>query len=620
MSDLELEEIDITGVDEHPPDSSVKLNGPPGTGKTTESAARVAKLVDGHGYEVSDVLWGTYRKSLATDTLDRLAGWGVFPESELSDPTEGPTRYISTLHACAYRLAGGDWDMVDGGDRRVFAEQRNLRYDKNKPWDEPPGRLLFKVFDYAANNLLDLHKPAERDKVPMLDDLRDKYPGNVATAWDEWQDYKKEHGKRDFWEQLAAPIRQGATPPHDVVVIDEYHDATPLMAKLAEQWIESAEVAIVAGDPLQVVNRYAGARPEFYNRVELPEVLLDTTHRVPEESWAVATHILSNGHTPPPVKRKKTGSFHVGDSPRFTHSSENGWSVPAPGSPRSPAHIVENHGTDTMFLTRTQKQATGVARALEEAGVLFEVQNSMDIEGWGAVEDMSERTALYNALQRLVDVSPDTGGGGYGLDAYSSDRPARTPGDVKLRSREAAALLDHTNHQYLAQSRSDTTEIANRWDQAGDAVGGGELDSYVESEFWSVYTRGRGAVRHLNGSASAGEGKAISDHDRGALKAALERNDAPVRSVDTRIYTIHASKGSEARNVVVYDGITKRIQNGMMEDEETAQNEYRTWYVALTRASANTFVLRGGFEWLLPFLPETLMDTARAANERGVNA
>ena len=618
MSDLKLDDIEITGLEQCAVDESVKLNGPPGTGKTTESAARVATLLDDHGYGLDDVLWATYRHSLAMETLQRLANWDIIPDSELSDPTKGPTRFIATIHACASRLVGGLGDVPTWYDRKEIATDRGLRFGTEQPWDNPGGQLLFNVFEYAANNKLDLHNVRDREQIPMMDDLREKYRGDVGRAFDEWQDWKAQNEKFDFWEQLEAPLKKDVTPDKPVVVIDEYHDATPLMAELSEMWIEQAEVAIVAGDPLQVVNTYTGARPEFFERLDLPEVLLDTTHRVPEESWAVATDVLSNAHSPPPVDRKKSGSFHDGVSPSFEYNESDGWRVPGEETSRSPGSIVASYGDDTMFLTRTQRQAAGVAAALEKAGVLYEVQNSMDISGWGGGEEMSDRTALYNALQRLKDVSLETSGVSTLMD-YSRDRD-RSVSDIALPSREVVALLDHTSHNYLEQSRSDTTDVANRLFDTGDPVSGEELKKYVTDEFWQFYTMGHGSVRHLIKSAGSKVGERLQTSDIGSLESALMKNDDPIDSIDTKVYTIHASKGTEARNVVVYDGITTSIEDSMLEKEHSRQNEYRTWYVALTRADANTFVLRDAFDWTSSFLPEDLTETARIANQRGVNA
>jgi DNA helicase-2/ATP-dependent DNA helicase PcrA len=611
----DLDDIDITGIEEYPADTSVKLNGPPGTGKTTESAARVATLLQEHGYDLSDVLWATYRRSLALDTLDRLAEWGVVSEQERAKPRKGATRHIGTMHAVANRLVGGLGDPVGYADKKQFAAKRQLRYDKRSEWDDPGGRLLFRVFDYAANNLLDLHDAGDREQVPAIDDLRSKYAGDVGRAWDSWQEYKQREEKIDFWEMLKAPLRQGLTLDKDIVVIDEYHDAYPLYAQLAESWIDDAEIAIVAGDPLQVVNAYDGATPEFYKRVGLPEVALGRAwERPPAEHWGVATQVLANGHNPPSVEIDNSGSFHVGNSPKFSYDSDAGWRVPDPDVARSPARLVEDHGMDTMFLTRTQKQAAAIARALEKAGVLYETQTSMDIDGWGAREDMSERTALYNALQRLTDIkSPDAKQ--TGLARYGDDGGDRPIDAARFRHREAAALLDHTNHEYLENSRDAVTKVASGIETDEVVVDGAALDEHVTGEFWDVYGRGAGATRHLNKSANRDEGSRLNDHDLGALQAALEQNDAPVVNVETAVRTIHASKGTEAENVVVYDGITSTIRDSMQQDTGAEQNEWRTWYVALTRSRANLFVLRDGFDWTVPFLPENLISHARKAHQ-----
>lgn len=617
MSDgvIPLDDVEITGIEAHPPTESVKLYGPPGTGKTTQSAARVARLIRDYDYNLADVTWCTYRRSLATETLARLAVWDVIEPRQLTDPSKGPTRYLSTFHAVANRAVGGAGDPVGYGDKKDFAEKRNIRFSKRNPWDEPPGQLLFDVFQYAANNRLDPTDAADLNKIPKVSDLREKWQGDIGAAWSDWQDYKRVVDKIDYWEMLAAPLRQNVTPGRDVLVIDEYHDAYPLMAALAEYWADAAEIVIVAGDPNQVVNNYAGASPEYFERFDLPEVLLDKTYRVPFEHWGVASRLLANAHDPPQVERQGHGSFHVGNSPAFIHDKERGWNVPEPDAARGPVWFVREVGTDVMFLTRTQKQADGVAYALEKAGVLYKTQKSMDRDGWGAAgDDMSERTAVYNALQKISGLRQADLDGGSGLNKYAD--MGENPENVTLAAREAAALLNHTNHKYLSGGRGETTKATDDMADDGGTVTAAELNQYVTPEFWDVYTRGHGSVRRLNRTSQPGEN--LSDRDLEALKVALEENDGPVTGdVETKVYTIHASKGTEAENVVVYDGITRRIQQEIERDDAAERNEWRTWYVALTRANTNLFVLRGGFEWTISFLPDNLTDMARRGRAEG---
>jgi len=119
-SQLALADVDIAGIDDYPADSSVKLNGPPGTGKTTNAAARVARLIRDHDYSIADVCWVTYRKSLAMDTLRRLARWGVVSDEEMATPADGPTKFIGTAHAVANRTVGAWVNQPITAIRRSF--------------------------------------------------------------------------------------------------------------------------------------------------------------------------------------------------------------------------------------------------------------------------------------------------------------------------------------------------------------------------------------------------------------------------------------------------------------------------------------------------------------------
>lgn len=615
---IDLQEVDITGVEEHPEDESVKLHGPPGTGKTTQSAARVARLIEDHDYGIQNVAWCTYRRSLAMDSLERLANWGIIPRSALKDPRKGSTKYISTIHAVANRIAGEDYDVVQYGHKKDFCNRRNMKFTGENAWEKTAGQLLFQTFDYAANNLLDPMDREDLNNIPHVDDLRDKWRGDIGKAWWEWQEYKDEKGIIDYHEMLKTPLDNGTSPQVNVLVVDEYHDATPLMAKLTEMWMDDAEIVIVAGDPNQVVNSYAGADPKFFHDVELPEILLDKTYRVPHEHWHIASNMLAKAHTPPPVSKESFGGFAETQSPNFLYDDDKGWKVPGENENYSPPWFIKEYGEDIMFLTRTQKQADGICYALEKAGMIYKTQNSMSRDGWEVRgEDISDRTAIYNSLQKIKGYNTSDFGGsrGGGLKQWT-ETEQRPPSDTRLQAEEITALLDHTDYRYLANSRSKTTEILRSIDNEGASLTLDEVDEYVTDEFWQEYTKGVRSVTELNRTGDYG--KDLSARDIKALKEAVLRNDNPINPpIKTRVYTIHGSKGAEAENVIVYDGITKRIQKEIMRKEEARDNEWRTWYVALSRASERLIVLRNAFEWTQSILPENLLELAKQGQKLG---
>lgn len=597
----DLEDIEIAGGDDHPPDEPVRLHGPPGCGKTTQSAARVATLLQEYDYELADVAWATYRRSLAVDTLARLAEWDVIEDDQLNNPAKGPTRFIGTTHAIANRSMNDLPDPADRGDRIDFCDKRDLRYTSSRPWEQGVGELLFDGFSWLKTNRLDPSDPADVRKWPGYHELRDRWNGDMTAVWRDWVDYKAQRDLIDYYEMLERPLQEGVAPPCKVLVVDEYHDATPLMAALAEMWADAAEVVIVAGDPHQVVNAYDGADPEFFQRLDYPKVLLDRTYRVPEEPWRLATALLSYAHSPPPVERTGHGYIDEYLSPTFQYDyGHDGWTVPDVDATAGPVWLHERYDGDTLYLTRTKMQADGVTRALDKAGVIYGSQQ--ELAGWNAD---STRLMLHNALQRLSRVGPGDFQSGGGISQYGSG--GANPSAVELPISEATTLLGATSTDYLAQSRSETTEICYDLRGTTQSITLEELDEYVEQEFWGTHTAGSASVgRLLKGDQS--------ERDREALKAALERYDAPVSPGDqaAEVMTIHASKGKGAENVVVYDGTSPRAAEEMQQSERTRNNEYRTWYVALTRASKRLCIMRSGFEWTVPIIPDELASVVNA--------
>lgn len=94
------------------------------------------------------------------------------------------------------------------------------------------------------------------------------------------------------------------------------------------------------------------------------------------------------------------------------------------------------------------------------------------------------------------------------------------------------------------------------------------------------------------------------------LTIAIMHNTPPRN--DVFLTTIHGSKGLEARTVIVFDGITSKIQDSIIKDENDRQNEYRVWFVALTRAKEYCFVIRDTpIDFSIPFLPGGIFHESR---------
>jgi DNA helicase-2/ATP-dependent DNA helicase PcrA len=608
MSDIPLDDAKLWQVEKygHEITDSVAFHGPPGTGKTTTAAATVGRLLRDHDYDINDVAWVTYRRSLARDTLERLATWDVVSEDQLNEPSKGATRYISTAHAVGNRCADIGEQPVESWQRNDFCQRMGMQFFTSEPWEDSAGKLLFKVLDYLANANVTPENTQAVHNCPYISDLREHWRGDLVDAWYQWEDYKAQRDLIDFHEMLKRPLEQGATPGRRILVVDEYHDVTGLMHALFEMWMDDAEIVLVAGDPNQVVNAFDGASPKYFESLDLPTVLLPKSWRCRKNHWDVATGMLAKAHEVPDVETKgydeasQAGLVRDYNSPRYGRTSENGWvQLPSPTEPASPGWILGQHEGSTLFLSRTQVQADGVGAALERAGIPYRSQT--DLKGWNT-DKGQKRLAVHNGLQKIKGFTPADFGAGMGLSKYSEGN--QDPQSVSLEAEEAATLLDAVRASTLSITRSEAEDQGEALRQSEEPITLRDFNEFVDTKFWERYTAGASSVERLNKSTFGSN----SDRELEAVKNALLNQDGPVSpdDIDTWSITIHASKGMEADDVVVYDGISSRIRAEMRSDEITRKNEYRTWYVALSRAKKRLHVMRNAFEWTNPILPQPL--------------
>jgi Superfamily I DNA and RNA helicases len=372
----DLEDAEIAGTDTASADESLRLHGPPGTGKSTQSALRIGALaVDGPQLRPSQMTVVTYRRELADTIRKRLVDWDAVDVPDGVDPnspgSENPFRYWTTIHAAAARATGFFRDL-DSDDRLAgmataqakiaFCNELGIQYKPSKPWLETRWTVFEDLYQYAKDNLLDAGEwkvVSESRLTPLrsdhgaerlLDEFREQW--GAGTSFEEiceqWEQFEAEHDVFDFYEQLEAALA-GGTPPTRLLVVDEYHDATPLMAAVTERWIDAAETVIVAGDPDQVVNSYRGASPRFFEKLDqrvdhgLPVVRLDRSWRCPDEHFEAVARVLRAERKPPALTTDGPGKILRHSAGRYEHDS-NEWHSPDASRDGSAYQLWESYG------------------------------------------------------------------------------------------------------------------------------------------------------------------------------------------------------------------------------------------------------------------------------------
>lgn len=623
----------ITGLNIASSDESVMLWGPPGSGKTTESGLRTAIRAVNDELRPNDCTVVTYRTALSDALRRKLVSWNVFPEMVLPPTSEeSPYRFWGTAHAVACRATGfleqfdgssetGGWigseheGIVDDYVRYAFCDEHNIKWYAAKPWQETRGSTFFALYNYAKQNILnvgsyDLPDKYLRGRITedprawrLLAEFRQQWGGGIDLfheVVDKWEAWKAKHNCADYWEQLQAGIT-GSLPPTKHVVIDELHDAYPLMALYFDRLVEHSDTVIIAGDPDQVCNAFSGAdRAIFQNLPErvacdIPTVKLPESYRCPDEHFAAARRVLSREHQPPELSTPGPGTIHR-DTPetKMRYNDQNGWRLPPTGEESSPYQLWQEFGPDVMYLARAGFFLDAVGAHLDREGIVYESQPG-NAGNWAA------RLALLRCLNlcegyrppRQTSIIDDEYDG-------SNTQNVEAARNTKVTCDDAQRFIQHIDEAHLQGSRDDAkdTLFDYRRDKATLTLAEFHTD-IVNREFWAVYGRGKNSIDELVRLTPRTGFTGNKTRDVVAMKQAWDRyasidDTTTVRDLadGTRLLTIHAAKGSEAPTIVLYDGLTRRNTEAVRKHKDAARNEARTWFVGLTRSSDTLYVVR----------------------------
>lgn len=597
-----IDDIDMPALNEYPLDASVKYHGPPGTGKTTTSMGRVGRIVENDDleYGIGDVAWVTYRSSLASDMLHTAAEVDLIPRQLVEDKEarlESNVRYWGTVHAVAARAWQelADYQIVTDHHKREFCRGvLNEPFSTSNPYQDAIGSVILRTVQWCRKNLIAPTDPkAPVEECPHYDEVQARWGGDIAVAARRWDQYKQAVGNQeedvdpvvDFVDLLEIALNRNVVLPTDILVIDEYHDAYPLFAAVCKKWMQHHDIVIAAGDPHQTINSYRGARPTFFDELDLPVINLRNSRRVPREHYVAALRALSPAHELPEVSPDGTGDIiEVRAQESMQQNDANEWEVPRRnvlGSP-SEVHLRMQERADRedsmMHLCRTRRQVGAVSAALDAAGIPHTTQEGLP-GGWGVRDEFGDlRRSLYNIMSAAQQCDLSHGPGEAPADDVLLGADNSTVDVVK------AAPLEYLDVHYDAvrSIRDDLEEDGESVDTTCKTVA--DLDKWVSPGFWQVLDD-PSLLRQWN----------IPDRVANAVASTLRRHgmgdrihtwvDLPV------VQTIHASKGSEASHVAVYTGVTESIIEAMQSSKIEKKNEHRVWYVALTRASESLYVV-----------------------------
>jgi DNA helicase-2/ATP-dependent DNA helicase PcrA len=353
-----------------------------GTGKTRAITHRIAYAASIGTMDPAKVLALTFTSRAAGEMRTRLRSLGV------------PTVAARTIHAAALKQLVYFWPTVFGGrvpelmtaKAGFIGEAINraglsseLRATSRELMRDIASEIEWaKVSQVAPEDFV--NEISKRSQKPRVSAEK------LAQVYTAYESVKKQELAIDFEDVLLLTaamleeertVRERVQDQYRYFTIDEYQDISPVQQRLINAWLGSRQDICVVGDPAQTIYSFAGATPVFLNsftqRFPDAEVIrLSTGYRSTPEITFAANALLRHG---------AMGQELIALNDHGTKPSVDGYANEDAEVTGVLTQITDllNSGTQAQeiaILARTNNQLKGVERAMNKAGLPYQVRST----------------------------------------------------------------------------------------------------------------------------------------------------------------------------------------------------------------------------------------------------
>src|ERR1700761_420265 len=304
---------------------TIKIFGPPGTGKTTRLLNEVANYL-ARGFQPEEIGFVSFTRQAAEEAKSRAHVRFGFSRKRLLN--------FRTLHSMAFGMLALNRESVIKTEHyqeiaracgfEVSARAARMNSEEGLWIGATRGdKILFleNMARISSSSIDSVLETSEFDDIEKLE----------VEVWAKaLKSFKEANALMDFTDMLNDWLKHGTVPFLKVLFVDEAQDLSRLQWHMVRKMAQQSLDLWLAGDDDQAIFRWSGASPDEFVNFPGETVVLHQSYRVPKVVHALAMDIRANidGSLPKEyAPREEQGLLDFYDELEQVDMSEGKWLV-----------------------------------------------------------------------------------------------------------------------------------------------------------------------------------------------------------------------------------------------------------------------------------------------------